>query len=105
MTSEEPQLRDYETVDTVALVGLAEEVQSLALPLPLLACLESGATMEGSKTHTDVVHAVLNRHPAMVFKEPRAVDILMVSRDNLLTVADALESAGGFAIDLQGLPP
>ena len=61
--------------------------------------------MEGSKTHTDAVHAVLNRHPAMVFKEPRAVDILMVSRDNLLTVADALESAGGFAIDLQGLPP
>ncbi|MGB1766401.1 MAG: hypothetical protein ACPHJE_03360 [Poseidonia sp.] len=105
LTSEEPQLRDYETVDTVALVGLAEDVQSLALPLPLLACLESGATMEGSKTHTDAVHAVLNRHPAMVFKEPRAVDILMVSRDNLLSVADALESAGGFAIDLQGLPP
>ena len=105
LTGEEPPLNDYETVDTVALVGLSEEVQSLALPLPMLPCLPSGTTMRGSKEHAEAVHSVLNRHPAMVLEQPRAVDVLMVAEENLLTVRDDLSLAGGFAIDLQHLPP
>ncbi len=105
LTSEEPQLKTYETVDTVALIGLSEDVQSLALPLPMLPCLVSGATMQASKETTEAVQSVLNRHPALVLEDPRAVDVLMVSSENLLTVREALPNAGGFAIDLQHLPP
>ena len=105
LTSEAQQLMPYETVDTVALIGLSEEVQSLALPLPLLPCLTSGATMTPDKKADEAVRNVLNRHPAMVEEQPRAVDILMVNRTNLLLTAEALPSAGGFAIDLNDLPP
>ena len=49
LTSDAQQLRPYETVDTVALLSLAETVQSLALPLPLLPCLDSGETMTPAK--------------------------------------------------------
>ena len=105
LTSEEPPLRTYETVDTVALIGLSEEVQSLAIPLPLLPCIDSGATMQASKQNPEAIHNVLNRHPAMVMEQPRAVDVLMVARENLLDIREALPSAGGFAIDLQNLPP
>ena len=105
LTSEDTPLRTYETVDTVALVGLAEEVQSLALPLPLLPCTQSGETMQATKSHDETIHDVLNRHPAMVHEHPRAVDIFMVSNQNLTSVRDSLPSAGGFAIDLQNLPP
>ena len=105
LTSEAQQLMPYETVDTVALIGLSEEVQSLALPLPLLPCLTSGATMTPDKKADEAVRNVLNRHPAMVEEQPRAVDILMVNRTNLLSTPEALASAGGFAIDLNDLPP
>lgn len=105
LTSENQQLVPYATVDTVALIGLSEEVQSLALPLPLLPCLPSGATMTPDKKADEAVSHLLNRHPAMVEENPRAVDILMLNRSNLLSAGDALPSAGGFAIDLTNLPP
>tara|TARA_B100001113_G_scaffold288646_1_gene244508 strand:- start:300 stop:1874 length:1575 start_codon:yes stop_codon:yes gene_type:complete len=105
LTSDEQQLRPYETVDTVALVGLADHVQSLALPLPLLPAVDSGATMTPAKSADDALTSILERHPAMVSMQPRAVDILVVSRDNILSTGDELGSAGGFAIDLAQLPP
>ena len=105
LTSDNQQLVPYETVDTVALIGLSEEVQSLALPLPLLPCLSSGATMTPDKKADETVSHLLNRHPAMVEELPRAVDILMLNRNNLLSIGGALPSAGGFAIDLTNLPP
>lgn len=61
--------------------------------------------MQASKENPEAVHNVLNRHPAMVMEQPRAVDVLMVARENLLDIREALPSAGGFAIDLQNLPP
>ena len=105
LTSEDPPLRSYETVDTVALVGLSEQVQSLALPLPMLPCIDAGSTMQATKENAESVHNVLNRHPALVLEQPRPVDMLMVAKANLLDIRDALPEAGGFAIDLQHLPP
>ena len=105
LTGEAQQLRPYETVDTVALLGLAEHVQSLALPLPLLPCLESGTTMTPAAKADDTVRNILLRHPALVEQDPRAVDVLLVSRSNLLHVREALPGAGGFIIDLSNLPP
>ena len=78
LTSDAQQLRPYETVDTVALLGLAETVQSLALPLPLLPCLDSGETMTPAKKADESVKTILNRHPAMVADHPRAVDVMVV---------------------------
>ena len=105
LTGDAQQLRPYETVDTVALLGLAEQVQSLALPLPLLPCLISGATMTPAAKADDAVRNILLRHPALVEQEPRAVDVLLVNRSNLLLVRDALSGAGGCMIDLSNLPP
>ncbi len=105
LTSDAQQLRPYETVDTVALLGLAETVQSLALPLPLLPCLDSGETMTPAKKADESVKTILNRHPAMVADHPRAVDVMIVERANLLSVGQALPGAGGFMIDLSNLPP
>lgn len=105
LTGDAQQLRPYETVDTVALLGLAEQVQSLALPLPLLPCLISGATMTPAAKADDAVRNILLRHPALVEQEPRAVDVLLVNRSNLLLVRDALPGAGGCMIDLSNLPP
>ena len=105
LTGDGQQLRPYQTVDTVALIGLTEEVQSLALPLPLLPCLTTGETMTPSKKADEAIHGVLNRHPALVAEHPRAVDVLLVDRNNLTAVPEALSGAGGFAIDLEHLPP
>ncbi|MGA0353297.1 MAG: hypothetical protein ACO3NY_06585, partial [Poseidonia sp.] len=105
LTSEAQQLRPYETVDTVALLGLADQVQSLALPLPLLPCLSSGTTMTPASEVDDTVRHILLRHPALVTEDPRAVDVLLVSRANLLRTSEALPNAGGFIIDLGNLPP
>ena len=105
LTSDAQQLRPYQTVDTVALIGLSEEVQSLALPLPLMPSLASGETMTPSKKADEAIHTVLNRHPALVMQNPRAVDVLLVGRQNLTEMADAMSQAGGFAIDLEALPP
>ena len=105
LTSDAQQLRPYETVDTVALLGLDEQVQSLALPLPLLPCLTSGATMNPASKADDAVRNILLRHPALVTENPRAVDVVLVSRANVLHVSEALPGAGGFVIDLSNLPP
>ena len=80
LTGDRQQLRPYQTVDTVALIGLSEEVQSLALPLPLLPCLATGETMTPSKKADETIHNVLNRHPALVAEHPRAVDVLLVDQ-------------------------
>lgn len=106
MVNEElPPLRRYQTVDTVALVGLSEEVQSLALPVPLLPNLVSGSTLQPDKKASSHVTSILHRHPALVEAEPRAVDMLMVGETNLLSTAEELPQAGGFAVDLDNLPP
>ena len=41
----------------------------------------------------------------MYWNNPRPVDILMVAKTNLLDIRNTLPEAGGFAIDLQHLPP
>jgi hypothetical protein len=105
LNEELPHLRPYQTVDTVALIGVAEDVQSLALPLPLLPCLTSGATLSPEKGVDPLVADVLNRHPALVEGEPRAVDVLLIGQDRLTSVGSELPNAGGFAIDFQRLPP
>ena len=104
LNEDKAPLRPYQTVDTVALIGLDEEVQSLALPLPMLPLVENGTTMNAGKDSAAVIGDVLNRHPAMVSQSPRAVDVLLIGMDNLLDVAKELPSAGGFALDLDRLP-
>ena len=43
--------------------------------------------------------------PSVVAEHPRAVDVLLVDRNNLTAVPEALSGAGGFAVDLERLPP
>lgn len=105
LNDEEDRLPPYATVDTVALVGIKESVKSLALPLPLLPILEDGATMLAGKNESDGLSTVLNRHPALVEQKPRAVDLLLIQPTNLLTIAEDLPKAGGFAIDMERMPP
>ena len=61
--------------------------------------------MLAGKNESDELGTVLNRHPALVEEKPRAVDLLMIQATNLLTVADDLPKAGGFAMDIGRLPP
>lgn len=105
LNDQKERLPPYATVDTVALVGVKEHVQSLALPLPLLPMLENGTTMLAGKNQPDELSTVLNRHPALVEHEPRAVDMLLIHATNLSSLPDDLPKAGGFAIDLERLPP
>ena len=99
-----PPLRPYQTVDTVALLGVSEDVQSLALPLPMLPLLENGSMMVSTKVLAPEIKNVLDRHPALVAQAPRAVDVLLIGSDNLHSVPDELPAAGGMAIDLDRLP-
>ena len=105
MNEESNPLPSYQTVDTVALIGLSDDVNSLAMPLPMLPSISSGLDMKPEKGSSTVVADVLNRHPAMVSARPRAVDVLLVNERNLLEVVNDLPSAGGFMVDLQSLPP
>ena len=50
LNEDSPPLRPYQTVDTVALLGVSEDVQSLALPLPMLPLLENGSMMVSAKS-------------------------------------------------------
>tara|TARA_B110001452_G_scaffold54321_4_gene41729 strand:- start:14160 stop:15344 length:1185 start_codon:yes stop_codon:yes gene_type:complete len=99
-----PQLPSYATVDTVALVGISEEVQSLALPLPMLPFVETASSMETDATGDEIAMEVLNRHPVMTSSEPRPVDVLLIRESNLLDVGEKLPTAGGFGIDFDNLP-
>jgi hypothetical protein len=105
LNEELPPLRTYQTVDTVALLGTGEEVQSLALPVPILPHVVSGATLSPDKKATSQMTSILNRHPAMVEAEPRAVDVLLVGRENLLDTPRYIGDAGAMAIDLDQFPP
>lgn len=99
-----PQLATYATVDTVALVGISEEVQSLALPLPMLPFVDTASSMETDASGDDIAMEVLNRHPVMTSSEPRPVDVLLVGESNLLDVGEELPTAGGFGVDFDHLP-
>jgi hypothetical protein len=105
LNEEQPRLRHYQTVDTVALLGTGEEVQALALPVPMLPQVVSGDTMTATKKASTHVANILNRHPAMVEADPRSVDVLLVGRENLLDTPRHLGNAGGMAIDLDEFPP
>ena len=105
VNEETPPLRPYQTVDTVALLGTRDEVKALALPVPLLPSVVSGATLSPDKKTPPHAVSILNRHPALVEAEPRAVDIMIIGQTNLLDVASWLPDAGGFAVDLEALPP
>ena len=105
INEENPPLRTYQTVDTVALIGTRDDVKSLALPVPLLANVVSGSTMSPDGNTPADVTSILNRHPALVEAEPRAVDVMLIGQANLLDVASWLPDAGGFAVDLDELPP
>ena len=105
VNEELPPLPDYQTVDTVALFGVDDDVQSLALPIPMLPYLASGSTVTPNKKTPPVVTQVLNRHPALVEHAPRSVDVLLVGEGNLLEIASDLSQAGGMAIALDMLPP
>ena len=104
LNEDSPPLRPYQTVDTVALLGVSEDVQSLALPLPMLPLLENGSMMVSAKSSPPEIKNVLDRHPALVAQAPRAVDVLLIGSDNLHSVPDELPAAGGLAIDLDRLP-
>ena len=104
MSDKSPALPHYATVDTVALIGTSDQVQSLALPLPMLPCVETASTMDHEIKGDDVAMDVLNRHPVMTAADPRPVDVLLVSDSNLLEVGSELTKAGGFAIDFDNLP-
>lgn len=99
-----PSLPPYSTIDTVALLGTSEEVQSLALPLPLLAYLPSGESMDGSSVDDEACHGVLHRHPILTSSAPRAVDVFLIDEENIIDVENALGQCGGFAIDFDALP-
>ena len=104
MSDKAPALPHYATVDTVALIGTSDQVQSLALPLPMLPYVETASTMDHEVKGDDVAMDVLNRHPVMTASEPRPVDVLLVSDSNLLEVGSELSKAGGFGIDFDNLP-
>ena len=99
-----PPLPSYATVDTVALLGTSEQVQSLALPLPMLPFVDTASSMESEAKGDDVAIEVLNRHPVMTTSEPRPVDVLLVGEANLLEIGLELPNAGGFGIDFDNLP-
>jgi len=104
MGSKNPPIPRYATVDTVALIGVSEEVQSLALPLPMLPYVETASNMEHDATGDETATEVLNRHPVMTSQQPRPVDVLLVSDSNLLDLGSELPTAGGFGIDFDNLP-
>lgn len=105
VNEDQPPLPDYQTIDTVALFGVDDEVQSLALPIPMLPFLADGSTVTADKKTPPAVTQVLNRHPALVETSPRPVDVLLVGEGNLHDIASGLAQAGGFAIALDMLPP
>ena len=96
-------LPPYATVDTVALVGQDDQVNALALPMPMIPHLPPG--LERSPTEpSEAATGVIDRHPMLVHASPRNVDMLVVDRDNLSSLANELPSSGGMAIDLDHLP-
>lgn len=101
--SDQPRLPPYATIDTVALVGVTDKVNPLALPMPMLPHLPPDLNLTASSTQ-EATQAVLNRHPALVHHEPRNMDVYIVDGDRLTDVAKSVPKSGGFAVDLDRLP-
>lgn len=102
-SSGQPRLPPYATVDTVALVGVTEQVKPLALPMPMMPHLPPELNLM-QDSGNEATQSVLNRHPALVHEQPRSMDIYIVDGDRLTDVAEAVPMAGGFAVDLDRLP-
>ena len=96
-------LPTYATVDTVALVGNTDDVNALALPMPMIPHLPPGLERSSAEP-SDTATGVMDRHPMLVHASPRNVDILVADEDNLSTLAKELPHSGGIAIDLDRLP-
>ncbi len=79
---------NYSTCDTVVLVG---EEDALALPIPLLPYIPNGVK-------DDLFH------PCLVRNKPRDCDIVIIDADNIANAANLVQSAAGFAIDMDSLP-
>ena len=76
------------TCDTVALIGNED---ALALPIPLLPYIPTGV-------QDDLFH------PCLVRENPRDCDIVIIDSNNLADAVQLVQSAAGFAIDLDSMP-
>lgn len=101
--SGQPRLPPYATVDTIALIGVTEEVNPLALPIPMMPHLPADMDLSGESA-SEATQAVLNQHPSLVHNQPRSMDVYIVDGDRLTDVVNAVPMAGGFAVDLDRLP-
>ena len=79
---------NYSTCDTVVLIG---EEDALALPIPLLPYVAKGV-------QDDLFH------PCIVREKPRDCDIVIIDSHNIADAASLVQSAAGFAIDLDSMP-
>lgn len=87
-----PGEQDHEPVhSTCDMVRLIGDKFTLALPIPILPFIPSGAT-------TEIFH------PCMVESNPREVDIVLIGRDNIVDAPKLLKNSAGFALDLDSLP-
>jgi len=78
----------YSTCDTVVLVG---EEDALAFPIPLLPYVPKGV-------QDDLFH------PCIVRDNPRDCDIVIIDSDNIANASSLVQSAAGFAIDMDSMP-
>jgi hypothetical protein len=78
----------YSTCDTVVLLG---DEDSLALPIPLLPYVPNGV-------EDDLFH------PCLVRNNPRDCDIVIIDSENIASAAQLVQSAAGFAIDMDSMP-
>ncbi len=102
--TENNPLQSYASVDTVALLGDEEGVETIALPLPILPLVQSGEVMKSTDELPSRLSNVLNGQPAIVCSNPRPIDLAYISSYTLEGIVDLLKDVAGFVIDFDSFP-
>jgi hypothetical protein len=102
--TENTPLQSYASIDTVALLGDEEGVETIALPLPILPLVQSGDVMKTSDDLSGHLNNMLSSQPAVVCSNPRPIDLAYISSYTLEHIVDLLKDVSGFVVDFDSFP-
>ena len=90
-----PRLHEHAPLDLLTLLQLRGMEKGMLLPLPIMPYLPSSKGLKG---------VFIDRQPCIVDSNPRPIDLLRISEDNIHDCIESLDDAGGAVLSLDELP-
>tara|TARA_B100001996_G_scaffold250938_1_gene194614 strand:+ start:19 stop:1587 length:1569 start_codon:yes stop_codon:yes gene_type:complete len=83
-------------IDVVTLLTREEEDEGIVFPLPVIPQISSAKGLTGE---------LISSQPCLVNSDPRPIDLVRISEDNICLAAELLPNTAGLVLDLDEIPP